>query len=300
MKRPFSVSSVSSVAFLVSVVSVAFVLSVAWAAAQQPRVANGNVQPQAVSGSLDRALRDLSSRPGDPFWIGYAVPSANPDSQMCCWSDGGNTTCHLEPGTSNTINLTTRNTTDPIRLESGDVFFVFYRVEQGQVTRIRTFSEECPLDASGRTIYWLNGVKPAESVAVLNSYATAPNRRPADSALSALAMHADASALDALVTLARNAESTHVRGQALFWLARRAGQKAVGTITDAINNDPETDVKRRAVFALSQLPKDQGVPLLIDVARKNANPAVRKQAIFWLGQSKDPRALKFFEEILFK
>jgi hypothetical protein len=25
---------------------------------------------------------------------------------------------------------------------------------------------------------------------------------------------------------------------------------------------------------------------------------VRKQAMFWLGQSKDPRALKFFEEIL--
>jgi hypothetical protein len=297
MKRPFSVFSVSSVAFLVSV---AFVLSVASVAAQQPRVANGNVQPQAVSGSLDRTIRDLSSRTGDPFWIAYAVPSANPDSQMCCWSNDGNTTCQLEPGASNAVNLATRSTTDPIRLESGDVFFVFYRVEQGQVTRIRTFSEECPLDASGRTIHWLTGVKPAESVAVLNAYATAPNRRPADSALSALAMHADASALDTLVTLARNAENTHVRGQALFWLARRAGQKAVGTITDAINNDPETDVKRRAVFALSQLPKDQGVPLLIDVARKNANPAVRKQAIFWLGQSKDARALKFFEEILFK
>ena len=62
--------------------------------------------------------------------------------------------------------------------------------------------------------------------------------------------------------------------------------------------DPETEVKRRAVFALSQLPKGEGVPLLIDVARKNSNPAVRKQAIFWLGQSKDPRAIEFFAEIL--
>jgi HEAT repeat protein len=59
-------------------------------------------------------------------------------------------------------------------------------------------------------------------------------------------------------------------------------------------------VKKGAVFALSQLPKDEGVPLLIQVARTNANPAVRKQAMFWLGQTKDPRALKFFEEILFK
>lgn len=291
MKKPISVVSVSSVAFVLSVASVA---------AQQPRLTNGTVQPQALSGSLDRTMRDLSSRTSDPFWIGYAVPSANPDNQMCCWTNGGNTTCHLEPGASNTINLTTRSTTDPIRLESGDVFFVMYRVEQGQVNRIRTFSEECPLDAGGRTLYWLTGVKPAESVAVLHAHAIAANRKPADSALSALAMHADESALETLVTLARNADSTHMRGQALFWLARRAGQKAVGTITDAVNNDPETEVKRRAVFALSQLPKDQGVPLLIDVARKNANAAVRKQAIFWLGQSKDPRALKFFEEILFK
>jgi hypothetical protein len=51
---------------------------------------------------------------------------------------------------------------------------------------------------------------------------------------------------------------------------------------------------------LSQLPKDEGVPLLINVARTHSNPAVKKQAMFWLGQSKDPRALTFFEEILFK
>ena len=58
------------------------------------------------------------------------------------------------------------------------------------------------------------------------------------------------------------------------------------------------EVKKKAVFALSQLPADEGVPRLIQVARTNKNPAVRKQAMFWLGQSKDPRALAFFEEIL--
>ena len=95
----------------------------------------------------------------------------------------------------------------------------------------------------------------------------------------------------------RDGASAEVKGNALFWLAQRAGQKAVGTITAAIENDPDTEVKKKAVFALSQLPKDEGVPLLIQQARTNKNPAVRKQAMFWLGQSKDPRALKFFEEI---
>jgi len=72
----------------------------------------------------------------------------------------------------------------------------------------------------------------------------------------------------------------------------------VGAIRSAIDNDPETEVKRKAVFALSQLPKDEGVPMLIDIARNNRNREVRRQAMFWLGQSKDPRAVSFFEEVL--
>ena len=67
-----------------------------------------------------------------------------------------------------------------------------------------------------------------------------------------------------------------------------------------LDRDPDTDVKKRAVFALSQLPKDDGVPKLIEVARSNRNAAVRQQAMFWLGQSNDPRAVKFFEDILLK
>jgi HEAT repeats len=263
-----------------------FCLTASTSWAQQPRITNGQVQPLALSGSLDRTIRDLAARSSDPVWVGYAVPIIPGEHNMCCWSSDGSagsccTGCRLEPGSSNTVRLSTADSST--RLEPGDAFFVLFRLEQKEVNRIRMFSEDCPLDAGGRTIHWLTGVRPAESVAVLAAYAAAPDRKPADSALSAI-----------------NAESTHVRGQALFWLAQRAGEKAVGTITEAIERDPETDVKKRAVFALSQLPKDQGVPLLIDIARKNANPVVKKQAIFWLGQSKDPRALQFFEEILFK
>jgi HEAT repeat protein len=98
--------------------------------------------------------------------------------------------------------------------------------------------------------------------------------------------------------MAHDDESTHVRGQALFWLAQKAGKKAEGAITGAIDNDPDTEVKKKAVFALSQMPKEEGVPKLIQVAQTNKNPEVRKQAMFWLGQSNDPRALEFFEKVL--
>ena len=71
-------------------------------------------------------------------------------------------------------------------------------------------------------------------------------------------------------------------------------------VVGGAQQDPDTEVKKKAVFALTQMSDGDGVPLLINVAKNNANPAVRKQAMFWLGQSKDPRALKFFEEVLMK
>jgi HEAT repeat protein len=106
--------------------------------------------------------------------------------------------------------------------------------------------------------------------------------------------------LTTLVATARDDRSTKVRSQALFWLAQKAGKEAVAVITGAIDNDPDTEVKKKAVFALSQLPRDEGVPKLMDGARNNRNPEVRKQAMFWLGQTHDPRAVKFFEDILLK
>jgi HEAT repeat protein len=123
-------------------------------------------------------------------------------------------------------------------------------------------------------------------------------RKLNDSAVTVIALTKGDQPLNELLTLARDGSTSQVKGNALFWLAQRAGMKAVGSITAAIENDPDTKVKERAVFALSQLPKDEGVPLLIQQARSNKNPVVRKQAMFWLGQSKDPRAVKFFEEIL--
>jgi HEAT repeat protein len=274
-------------------------------AGAQPRLSNGDLRQTPVSGSLTRAAIEHLA-PTGPAWVGYAVPSIPGEHQMCCWNGGSNGACcegcRLELGSSVSGNaVPPPPRTAPIPLEGSQQFFVLYRVEGGQVTRIRMFSEDCPLDGGGLILHWFTGVRPADSVAILASFVAATSeRKVADSALSALAMHQEPSALDRLIASARDGATTQIRGQALFWLAQRAGEKAVGAISEAISKDPETEVKRRAVFALSQLPKDEGVPLLIQLARTNTNPAVRKQAMFWLGQSKDPRALKFFEEVLFK
>lgn len=267
----------------------------------RPEVANGTVVERSATQGLAAVVRELTAASGDPAWIGYAVPMIAGDHRMCCGSNsdccGG---CRLEPGPkSDAATVTPAPTT--ARLEPPDVLFVLFRIEGGSVERIRTFSETCRLDAGGRTIHWLTGVRPSDSVSQLAGFATqSSTRRTADAAVSAVAMHADPSALDWLIGAARTGATTHVRGQALFWLAQRAGTRAIGAIAEAVDRDPDTEVKRRAVFALSQLPPDDGVPRLLEIARSHSNPVVRKQAFFWLGQSKDARALAFFQSILLK
>jgi hypothetical protein len=270
----------------------------------QPQVSNGNVRQTPVSGRLTPASVAALAPKGGVAWVGYAVPVIDGDHRMCCFSSDTAACCRgcaLEPGQRSGNTVSSTGGAKVVALEAGRLLHVLLRVESGAVERIRVFSEDCALDAGGLTVHWLTGVAPADSVSLLAAFLSGTaTRRLADNALTALAMHREPAALDRLLSAARDGTTSHLRGQALFWLAQRAGERAVGAITDAIARDPETDVKRRAVFALSQLPRDEGVPLLIDVARTNSNPAVRKQAMFWLGQSRDPRAIKFFEEILFK
>jgi hypothetical protein len=282
------------------------------AAAQGPKILNGRLDSQAP-GSLTATFPRLVAAQTDPAWIGYSVPTTTGGNrQACCYGDtwingdvvisnGHLATCGLEPGdrTVRTAQGQPLPNQGPIRLEGPDTMVVLYRVENRAVERVRIFSPDCELDAGGRAIHWLDGVNPADSVTLLTSMMSGVDR-VRSGAMAALAMHRDEIAVPALLTLARQDPSTKVRGDALFWLAQTAGRKVAADITAAIENDPDTDVKKRAVFALSQLPKDEGVPLLISVAKTNRNPAVRKQAMFWLGQSKDPRALQFFTEVLGK
>ena len=365
--------------FAIVITLVAAVTLAVSAVAQQPKITNARLTAQAAGSPFVQSFQSLVAAQPDVTWIAYSVPVQNKEAVMCCFRSGSSyisghlvmsdssgwnaTACGLEPG-QRTADSGQR-TAGPVKLEGGDNMSVLFRVVEKKVERIRTFSEDCELDAGGRPVVWLQNVRPSDSLALLESMiAPAAERRDrvSNSALSAIAMHAEPSAgtllerlarqhdnttvrgealfwlaqrgdrnaeqvisqaldrdpssavrkkavfalsqlkddggTDALIRTARSNSDTSIRGEAIFWLGQKAGAKAAALITDRIENDPDTEVKKRAVFALSQLPKDEGVPLLIKVARTNTNPAVRKQAMFWLGQSRDPRALEFFAEIL--
>ena len=289
------------------------------AAAQQPRITNGRLAAQASGTNLQGTIKAIVAAQTEAAWIGYAVPVADRNRVQCCWTTSNGTSymsgtmsasdapccgsCRIEPADPLPPRPAAPATPQqgPIKLEGPERMVVMLRVVDRQIERVRTFSEDCELDAGGRQVHWIENVRPAESITFLESLIGAEGERKnriTNAALGALSMHAEPSAQATIERLARSHATPAIRGEAIFWLAQMAGLKVASAITTAIDTDPDTEVKKRAVFALSQLPKDQGVPLLIDVARKNPNPAVKKQAIFWLGQSKDPRAIDFFADIL--
>jgi len=104
----------------------------------------------------------------------------------------------------------------------------------------------------------------------------------------------------ALLRIARDdGRPNGTRTQAMFWLGQMAGDKITGSLSDMVGESSvDREVRKQAVFALSQRPQRDGVPALIQIARTNRDPEIRKSALFWLGQSRDPRALALFEEIL--
>jgi hypothetical protein len=242
-------------------------------------VINATVETRQSSSSIQADIAAAAAR-RNPVWVGYRVRTLAGPEYRC------------ESGSSGTV-----------MLEPASELIVLARVTNGRVERLRTVTAECQIDAGGVSFVWLDGVTEAQSAEWLAGQVTASattaerDRRVVLPALSALIWHRGDQPLRTVVALARSDSRVRVRGEALFWLSQRAGATAVDAIRSALD-DPETEVKRHAVFALSRLPADEGVPLLIDVARRNDNRDVRRQAMFWLGQSKDPRAVTFFEELL--
>ena len=91
-----------------------------------------------------------------------------------------------------------------------------------------------------------------------------------------------------------------VRTSAVFWLGQGTADEATKGLADIVDADGDRDVRKSAVFSLSQRPKDEAVPALLRIARTHRDPELRRSAIFWLGQTRDPRVLAYFEEVLLR
>jgi HEAT repeat protein len=314
-------------------------------AAQPKLLVNAQLKTQSAASGLETTFRALLSAQPQPAWIGYSVPAVRPNSLGCEYVRENLSTAGI------------------VHLEPPDSAIIMFRVDANAVTRIRSLSPYCGIDAGGVPVHWLNDVQPAQSVALLSTFVS-DRERFGDSIVGAIAQHSDASAdqaldrflaatqpfsvrqravswmgttrgrrgfdvlkkliagdpderirerainalansrepdaADLLTSIARTDKNVRMREQAVSALSRRQGPAIVETLSKIIESDPEIQVKRRAIQSLNGLPEGAGVPVLIQVVRTSQNAEVRKHAMNTLQQSRDPRAMAFFEDVLKK
>ena len=280
-------------------------LGAAAVAAAQPQVGNARVTTQPA-GSLQQTFRSAVAAQADVRWIGYTVPVVDGERVMCCYGSGTRwindtvrssgsdccATCGLEPE-NQSITRAPAPPAGPVKLEGSGQMIVLFRVSGKEVERIRVFSEECALDAGGREVVWLTGVRPADSVALLESLVSMQedrSNRAGDGAISAIALHGDPAADAALERLLAPAQPQHVRAKIPFWLGNSRGRRGFELLQRVLRSDPSPDVRKKAVFGLSQSKEPNTVSTLIDTARGHEDAAVRGEAVFWLAQKAGSRA----------
>jgi len=271
-------------------------------AAQQPRIQNGAVTAQPAGTPFAQSFRTLVSSQPDVTWIGYSVPVTDGERVMCCFNSGTsffNGTpsygsgccglCTLENTTS--TSMTTRAEARPaagvIKLEGSDQMIVLFRIAERAVDRIRVFSEDCQLDAGGRPVRWLENVRPADSVALLESFVgtqTDGKTRITEGAISAIAMHGDPAADASLDRLMAPTQPESVRKKVTFWLGNSRGRHGFETLRRVLRDDPSVEVRKGAIFGMTQSRVPESTDALIAIARTDAEPRLRSEALFWLAQ----------------
>jgi HEAT repeat protein len=269
---------------------------------EAPQVLNAKMETRAVTASLAEALRGIEAQADKPEWVAYSVAEVAGDRTVCCgnYNDGYGScgTCRLEKDngmTSTGSGASGRN--GAVELEGSLQLVVLFRLEDKQVMRIREASVNCTLDAGGLPFIWLTGVKPAESVALLADFvhkATFEGHGRHDigqGALSAIALHADASADRAFESFVASDQPEQLRKHASFWLGAARGRTGEQLLQKMAKSDPSPEVRSQVAFAFSVSHEPEALNEMVRMAKADESSHVRGQALFWLAQKAGQKAM---------
>jgi hypothetical protein len=192
---------------------------------------------------------------------------------------------------------------DAAAWRGADEFFIFVRVRSGEVDRVRSFSDDCRIEAGSTPVIWLEDVAAADSVAWLEALARRETKSPGASrrhdededddgdserlgapAVAAIALTAGAEATAALDRMIAPGEPRILRKKAAFWLAAARGGAGCRRLAAAVPTDSDDGFRKSGTFALSLCKDDQATEALLRMAKKDSSSKVRSQALFWLAQ----------------
>ncbi len=250
----------------------------------QPKLQNVQQQARAVTGSVEATVRGIVAGQKEPAWIAYAAPMIAGERQMCCWSDDS-PGCALEPRGEGAAPIAPSGT---VHLEGGTEFYIFLRVENQRVEKVRTFSMDCAVDGGGLPLYWLTGGTAASSLQFLASLVPQTNlegeRRLASGAIAAMALHKDPAADGLLDRLAQAEQPETVRRQAIQWLGRARGRHGYETLAKLVREEPNDGVREMAMEALGRTKQPEAIGLVVRVAKEDRSARVRGRALHWLAR----------------
>ena len=246
--------------------------------AQPKLLVNAKLDTRSAASGLEQTFRPLVAAQPQPAWIAYSVPTNRVNLGCDYVRDGWS-----QPGV--------------IHLEPPDHAVILFRVDGGAVERIRTLSPDCEIDAGDLPVHWLADVKPAESVALLDTFAT-QRERFMDGAMSAIAAHADAAADAALERFLAPSQPESVRLRVVNWLGNMRGRRGFDMLKNVIAGDPSDRVRERAIATLGNRKEPGALDLLMSIARKDGNPRMRMQALSALDRHSGAKVLGTLKEAI--
>jgi hypothetical protein len=144
----------------------------------------------------------------------------------------------------------------------------------------------------------LGEVPAPEAARFLIDLARTLGGRSASDALSAAVFADGVDISSELTRLVRDdAVSIETRKTALFWLGQ-SDDEPIAELVRLYETLKPYSLREQYVFVLSQRRDDAAVDKLIDVAKRDPDLEIRKRAMFWLAQSHEPKAVKFFQDVL--
>ena len=278
------------------------VLLAAVVVAQQPTLQNGKVEARRVT-ALERDVAAIGGAATDPIWIGWRVPMIEGDREACSsFNDVRGE--YLESGMSGTIvtgeghvmgvpgsepRQPIAASSGPVQLEAGSALMVLMRYVDGKLERLRSLRADCPLDAGGRTLYWLDAVTAADSLRYLDTFtrlggsdsiqALTTRRNLASRALSAIALHKDPGADAILERIADDRVETTLRSSALSLLATARGAQGLSVLQRQLKAETQPEPRRQLTSAIGQS-REPGAVQVLRPLLKDPDPKVRAEAVY--------------------
>jgi HEAT repeats len=264
-----------------------------------PPIRAARLERRDASAGLSDAVAAIGRAEAGAVWLAWTTPSQRKnegrwnerswyrDVNRCVLDDDGN---FREGGNVG---------------DGAERLVIFARLAKQSIDRVAIADSRCTVDAGAKTVYLLEQVVPAQSVALLAGLVRqeAGDKTTADEgrhdrgshgrrhALVAIALTADASADRLLEDFVAPANPRWLRRDAAFWLGASRGTAGAIVVERLARTDRDEGFREHLTFVLT-LTGDRGIDTLIDLARNDSASGVRGQALFWLGQKAGEKAVR--------